>query len=498
MAAPGGAKYAESEGDVDWRPPMVATFALLTLLSATPSGPELWLVRPLYPGQELLVGRTEDAIRELMPPDLRLTEIIGKQELERHLSGKVADLACLLGDARCAEPVGSLLAALGFSRVVLVKGGQDESGYQFKVATFTPSSPDVSTAEASGASLNKALTGALVKVVPLAGTLEVMTDPPGMAVYVDGERVGQTPLSTQVLPGERNVRVEGPFYVPMQLKQTIPVRGRATLRPKLEKTPARLSVTVQPAEAQISVDGEVAGAGSLDRGISAGSHLVRVALGDYDPQEVPIVAKPGETVTLGLKLTQGGLAALQKEAYERSWDLIALGDVQHVTAGRVSWAQGGGTSQLSGDLTDFPLQGVALEVGSYDNYLGFTILTLQIAKGTQSAFFTPDGPLQVATEMDLTRYEASAFQLRARFHLWRFQAFAQAGLDFMMLVGQPRDGSAAMKAYSLGLSGRAALRAFPFKGLFVEVGYGGRFNLPLPIGQVPWQQGLLGGVGYAF
>ncbi|HYV48568.1 MAG TPA: PEGA domain-containing protein [Myxococcaceae bacterium] len=476
---------------------MVSTFALLTLLSASPQGSELWLVRPLYPGQELLVGRTEDAIRELMPPDLRAGEVIGKQELERHLSGKVADLACLLGDARCAEPVGSLIDALGFSRVVLVKGGQDESGYVFKVATFTPASAEVATAEGSGPSLGKALTGALVKVVPLAGTLEVATEPPGMAVFVDGERVGQTPLSTQVLPGERNVRVEGPFYVPMQIKQVIPVRGRASLRPKLEKTPARLTITVQPVEAQIFLDGEVAGAGALDRGISAGAHVVRVALGDYDPQEVPIVAKPGETVTLGLKMSQGGLAALNKEAYERSWDIIALGDIQHITAGSMSWVQGTGP-QLEGDLTDLALQGVELEIGSYDNYLGFTIAGVQYAKSMHPAFFTAPGAS--AVEMDFTRYEVSAFQFRARFHFWHLQAFAQAGLDFMMLVGQPVGGTSAdaMKAYSLGLSGRAALRAFPFKGLFVEVAYGGRFNLPVPIGKVPAQQGLLGGIGYAF
>jgi len=436
---------------------MVSTFALLTLLSAAPSGSELWLVRPLYPGQELLVGRTEDAIRELMPPDLRANEVIGKQELERHLSGKVADLACLLGDARCAEPVGSLIGALGFSRVVLVK------------------------------------------VVPLAGTLEVATDPPGMAVFVDGERVGQTPLSTQVLPGERSLRIEGPFYVPMQVKQVIPVRGRASLHPKLEKTPARLTVTVQPAEAQIFLDGEVAGAGALDRGITAGSHVVRVALGDYDPQEVPIVAKPGETVTLGLKMAQGGLAALNKEAYERSWDIIALGDIQHITPGSMSWVQAPGDPQLEGNLTDLALQGVELEIGSYDNYLGFTIAGVQYARSMHSAFFTAATPGSTAVEMDFTRYEVSAFQLRARFHFWRLQAFAQAGLDFMMLVGKPLDPTQQeMKAYSLGLSGRAALRAFPFKGLFVEVAYGGRFNLPVPLGKVPMQQGLLGGIGYAF
>lgn len=476
---------------------MLPTFALLSLLAAAPPGSELWLVRPLYPGQELLVGRTEDAIRALMPPEIRAGEVIGKQELERHLNGKVADMACLLGDARCAEPVGALLAALGFSRVVLVKGGQDESGYVFKVATFSSSSPEVSTAEGSGASLGKALTGALVKVVPLAGTLEVVTDPPGMAVFVDGERVGQTPLSTQVLPGERAVRVEGPFYVPLQLKPVIPVRGHTALRPQLERTPARLTVTVTPVEAQIAVDGEVAGAGAMDRGISAGPHVVRVSLGDYDPQEVPLVAKPGETVTLSLKMSQGGLAALQKEAYERAWDLIVLGDLQHIGVGTVGFAQGAGDPNLDGDFPGVPMRGLGAEVGNYDNFLGISLVGVQVGQSMGSVDFTPKDSSSPVIPMTLTRLEVSAIQLRLRVHLWRLQAFAQAGADFQMLTGQPVDGSMAMKAYSVGISGRAGLRAFPFKGLFVEVAYGGRYHLPFPLGPMPLQLGLMGGVGYA-
>ena len=72
---------------------MVSTLALLSLLAATPpAGPELWLVRPLYPGQEQLAARTEDAIRELMPPDLRASEIVGRKELERYLNGKALNM----------------------------------------------------------------------------------------------------------------------------------------------------------------------------------------------------------------------------------------------------------------------------------------------------------------------------------------------------------------------------------------------------------------------
>lgn len=474
---------------------MVPTFALLSLLAAAPTGPELWLVRPLYPGQEQLAGRTEAAIRELIPPELRASEIIGRQELERYLNGKAVDLSCLLGDARCPEPIGALVVSLGFSRVVLVKGGQEEAGYQFKVATFTPGSPDVATAEGSGTSLNRALTGALVKVVPLAGTLEVTTDSPGMTVFVDGERVGQTPLTTQVLPGERAIRVEGPFYVPAQVKQSIPVRGHVSLRPRLEKTPARLTVSVTPADAQISLDGEAAGTGSVDRGISAGPHTVKVAHPEYETREVPVVAKPGETVTLGLQMVQAGFAAMQREAYARSWDLIVLGDLQHVGGGAMGWVQSGTTDLLLGTLVDTPLRGLQVEVGSYDNFIGFNLLGVQLARGTQEVSFAPDSG-DPAVRMEITRYSATAFQPRFRFHLWRFQAFAQAGLDFMMLQGKPTDGSAEMRAYSLGVSGRAGLRAFPIFGLFLEVGYAARINVAF--GSVPFQQGLLGGVGYAF
>src|SRR5262245_4256576 len=81
----------------------------------------LWLVRPLYPGQEALAGRTEQALDKLTPQTQRPNQIIGHKELVAALKGKkVDDLPCFQGDTRCADPIDPFVATLGFDRVVLI------------------------------------------------------------------------------------------------------------------------------------------------------------------------------------------------------------------------------------------------------------------------------------------------------------------------------------------------------------------------------------------
>jgi len=187
------------------------------------------------------------------------------------------------------------------------------------------------------------------------------------------------------------------------------------------------------------------------------------------------------------------LAALQKEAYERDWDVVAIGDLRGVSAGPAAFY---GPNQ--GDLAATALQGVQLEVGNYYSFVGFSLFGIQVAQGAGTSDFLPAYAGASPVPLGIKRYGISAFQPRLRFHFWRLQAFAQAGLDFQVLVGQPTDNSSTMKLYSLGAGGRAGLRAFPFKGLFLEVGYGARADVPVGIGELPLQHGLLGGVGYAF
>src|SRR4051812_28740787 len=117
-----------------------APLLLLLSIPAFAAEKTLWLVRPLYPGQEALAGRTQQALDKLTPQILRKDHVIGHAELVSALKGKKADdLPCFLGETRCADPTDPFIANLGFDRVVLIQGGQDEAGFKFKVVSYEPS-----------------------------------------------------------------------------------------------------------------------------------------------------------------------------------------------------------------------------------------------------------------------------------------------------------------------------------------------------------------------
>ena len=233
----------------------------------------LWVVQPLYPGQELLVSRTEEAMRRLMASST--DQLIGVPALSEHLKGKTADLRCLTGDEACADPVDGFVASLGLERVVMVKAGQEDTSYRVKVTSYVPQTGETAFAEGVGPALDRALMSALVKVVALASTIEIVTNPPGATVFIDGERVGVTPYEGQVLPGERLVKVEAASHMPAEKKFEVPIRGRLKIDQSLEKVPARIVLAALPAGAAISIDGVKMGVDKVDKAIQPGRNFER-------------------------------------------------------------------------------------------------------------------------------------------------------------------------------------------------------------------------------
>lgn len=259
----------------------------------------LWLVRPLYPGQEQVVTKTEQAIDKLITPALRGQEVIGLKELTSTLRGrKVEDIPCLTGESRCADPIDPFVSSLGYDRVVLIQGGQDEAGFKFRTVSYTPANGAVNSSNAAAPTLEKALLGALVKVVPLASTLEVKSDPPGATVYIDDVKVGQAPLTTQVLPGERTLRLDLKLHQPLEESLVVPFKGSPKFERYLEKVAARITVNAQPAGASVYLDGELVGKDRIDRGIKPGPHTLRITLDGFRAYEQQLQVKPDETLVL--------------------------------------------------------------------------------------------------------------------------------------------------------------------------------------------------------
>jgi hypothetical protein len=78
---------------------------------------------------------------------------------------------------------------------------------------------------------------------------------PGALVFVDGKRVGRTPLVVEVAPGAHQVELSRPRYLTARLDVAAP--GRASAR--LERPRATVHVTSNVADAEVLVDGEAIG-----------------------------------------------------------------------------------------------------------------------------------------------------------------------------------------------------------------------------------------------
>ncbi|MDP1914697.1 MAG: PEGA domain-containing protein [Myxococcales bacterium] len=259
----------------------------------------LWLVRPLYPGQEALVERTEKALDKLIAAADRKDHVIGRNELAAVLKGrKVDELPCLGVGERCADPIDPFVATLGFGRIVMVQGGQDEAGFKFRVVSYEPALNKVMPATSAAPVLEKALLGAVAKVVPVASTLEVKSTPPGATVYVDDTKMGTTPLTTQVLPGERVIKIDLKLHQPIEETLVVPIKGSASLEKALEKVAARLIVTAAPAGTSISIDGQPVAKDRIDRGILPGQHVIRLTAENHKAFEQTISVKPDEQYVL--------------------------------------------------------------------------------------------------------------------------------------------------------------------------------------------------------
>jgi hypothetical protein len=464
--------------------PLLSLFLLVA--GSALAEPTVWLVRPLYPGQDALVERTEQALSKLMPGEARNEAIIGMKELSAALKGKsVEQVPCFSGDERCADPIDRFVAGLGFERVVLIQGGQDEVGFQYRVVAYEPKTGKTLPASATNANLEKALLGAVAKVVPAASTLRVNSTPPGATVFVDGVKVGVTPVNTQVLPGERVVRIDLKLHQPVEETLIIPIRGEAKLEKALEKVAARIVITASPPGADISIDGTVLGKDKVDRGIEPGTHVVRITKEQYKAFEQTITVKADEQFVLDKSLepiagpsvvVAGPGKAEPQEAQkppppppltetEKSYELKSYFHASYEFASLL------GDGLAAGWVNDFgniftkrvttpgrTLVGASIEYGTFGRYLGLAVLGMTYLTNAQryglsvvhdSTTSSPPVPAPIDSAR-VNVVTVRALQPQVRLCAWRFQFALQLGVE--LRTGWIDALSSSMSSYDRGFA----------------------------------------------
>jgi len=541
-------------------PAAVIAVLVLGLASSASAETTLWLVRPLYPGQETLVDRTEKALDKLMPGDARKGAVIGVRELAEALKGRrVDEVPCFSPEARCPDPLDPFVRDLGFDRVVLVQGGQDEAGFKYRVVNYEPATGKVAPASASANSLEKALLGAVAKVVPAASTLEVKSTPPGATVFVDDVKVGVTPLSTQVLPGERVIKLDLKLHQPVEETVVIPIRGSAAVEHTLDKVAARIIITAAPGGAEIAIDGVVLGKDKVDRGIIPGSHTIRVTADKHKSyeQQITVLADkeytfdktlepiPGQGVvgqqnitfvlpdgSNGARVIVPPSAPLSEtdQTYEhKSYVQLSyeygrfIGNT--LVGRRWGTAGTGRTEFINNPLSDRSLMGVALEYGTFGRYFGVTLIGLSyltnITPWSMSVGFGPGQALEhrqiagVDTEgpsfidpVQIHLLVLHAIQPQFRVCVWKFMFALQLGVDVrggLIVENKPdsfyNDG---FQIIDLLAVGRLNVRFFIVEGLYAFAQ--GNFAYYLWGAGAPTAGGIAsghswganGGIGYGF
>jgi hypothetical protein len=497
-----------------------------------------------------------------MPGDSRKDSVIGKAELALALKSQVVtELPCFSAENRCADPIDPFVSNLGFERIVLIQGGQDEAGFKYRVVSYDPKTGKMNPATSTNVSLEKALLGALAKVVAAASTLDVKSNPPGATVYIDDVKIGVTPLNTQVLPGERVVRLDLKLHQPIEETIVIPIRGTAELDKTLEKVAARIMISASPAGTEISIDGTVVGKDRVDRGISPGDHVVRLVAENHKAFEQTISVKPDQQFSLDKTLEP--LPGVVVKPDDKKIAVIIKGDQQpppvttpppppkpvtiedsiyerrsyfHVN---FEMAQLNGSRLVArrfddegfGRTTSFftpsrTLIGASAEFGTFGKYFGLTVFGItwltNVDNWGLNVGYAPGGPCEASLGMCLPPQiqpvkanlaVVRALQPQFRIVFWRFQLGLQIGLEFRtgQLVGP--DAGTSTTSYKDGfavldllLAGHVNVRFFVADGFFINLQ--GNYAQYLigsdatddtgTIFRSPSSFGFNGGLGYAF
>ena len=143
-----------------------------------------------------------------------------------------------------------------------------------------------------------------IELVPAWANVTITTEPDAADIFVDEERLGQTPLTTEILEGKHAIRIKKPDYKVWQ-DEIIVTAGEAMDlgNIKLELADAVVFLVSNPPRANITVDGDYKGLTPLQLTLTPGKQsTIRLFKQGYMPASRKITAKLGDQQRLNINL----------------------------------------------------------------------------------------------------------------------------------------------------------------------------------------------------
>lgn len=135
---------------------------------------------------------------------------------------------------------------------------------------------------------------------PIYGTLEVVSDPIGANIIIDGKNFGTTPrVLANVLIGTHELKLEKTGCAPVTKTITLDEINKLTVNEKLS-TGREISITTDKIGGTIFVDGKIIGFSPLTTTLSFGQHEVKAVRDGKETSKKITVAQNGGTTSVQL------------------------------------------------------------------------------------------------------------------------------------------------------------------------------------------------------
>ena len=165
-----------------------------------------------------------------------------------------------------------------------------------------------------------------VKLLPAWADFSIATQPAGAAVSVDGKLLGQTPLSGELVQGERRITVSRTGYKPWS--RTVQVEAGKAVNiadVQLAKADGMLEIITEPRGAAITVDGRYRGESPLSVAVAPDvEHRVTAMKAGHEPRTQTARVAPDATSNVTLQL-EAELATVVLDTQPEDAELLVDG-----------------------------------------------------------------------------------------------------------------------------------------------------------------------------
>jgi len=139
--------------------------------------------------------------------------------------------------------------------------------------------------------------------ITINGTLTVNTKPSGAGIYINGKKIGTTPVNLSLITGHYNITLKASGYKEQTLKVSLTPGETRSLNVTLTPLPARLNVTSIPPGAEVYLNNTLLGRAPIVMNVSPGKYTLRVSLQGYKEHIESINLNPNKTKTITVPLT---------------------------------------------------------------------------------------------------------------------------------------------------------------------------------------------------